>query len=306
VLDVAPESDAVLNVTSNGSTESTVSVTSLTFILVTTEDDDVVEISLNGKKGNIVGTPALPAGLEAVVYGGGPDNLSISGQAERGPVQISRNLTESVKDSESDITAVNVVVPQQTTYELEIGLIIPSVGVVGTASGFKVRILPIVGLIGDTVMVEGTEQIAITFVRKGIDLSNSLDVSFEYDWGSTASPADIEVVDSGDVTESNMTGSNTINFKAGSATATTVVKAVSNDGNEPQERFKVKVTDGGEYDPIDVHIVVDENPGKYLHEVARTRDDIHHSARINAVCRLECQSRSGRPGRGWKPNRNPY
>ena len=145
---------------------------------VTTEDDEVAEISLNGKNGDIVGTPVIPAGLAYVISGGDTDNLFGTTGLVVFEITLTTHLLEDQPSTEGNGTLYNAVVPTQREYDLELTL---SNGpfIVGTRT-VTVRILPVVGLTGDTHVVEGTDELTITFVRKDVDLTTSFDASFQY------------------------------------------------------------------------------------------------------------------------------
>ena len=298
VLDSAPSSSVVLNVSSNDSSESALSGATVTFsptnwdtpqtvtvtgqddsdwdgnveheltisvddansddafdaaesqtVSVITEDDEVKQISLNGKQDDIVGTPSLPSGTTFAISLGDHDELFTT---LGGMIVLDTNLLKHEKDSDGNVTAHHAVVPTQTTYDLE--LILESAGMIVGTRTVKIEILPVVGLTGGTHLLEGGDTFAITFVRKAVDLSTSFETAYEVVWDS-ASPDDLISIVPDTLANSLAAANPKITFAAGESTAVIAVAAIS-DGNSitvdptPVEELTVRVIVGDGYEPV--------------------------------------------------------
>ena len=200
-------------------------------------------ISLNGMKGEIVTTISAVPGTNLSLTSL-PEGLFEQLQAGSNQVKLGRDLIGKVSDS-SGAEHTDFVVPTQRQYLLEVAA---TNGTISETHTLKVTFAPVIGLTGDQHVVEGNEVMLVTFARKSVDFSESLDVQYDVAWGTADRNVDLK-------NPSALPASNgVIHFAAGQKLATISVSAKldgdADDENNGIENFKITVAPGQGYAPF--------------------------------------------------------
>ncbi len=209
------------------------------------------QIPLSAKDGTTVTTFEKAAGTTVTILSGDDDRLFEIGAA--GSINLRTDLIFPTLTQPDGSKRFDVVMPQRRTYHLELQAI---KGSVSEIKDVVITIIPIVGLTGDTHVIEGTDVMQITFARKSSDYSESFDANFSVDWGTVTPELDLTP------TIKQKIESGIIHFAAGQKTVAFNVSAPADgDADEAHhgiEIFKLQITSGDGYEPFGSRYRLDE------------------------------------------------
>ncbi len=237
-------------------------------------------ISLNGVTGDPVLTVIHDAGTTVTITGGDMDQL-FQVNPTTGVISLRTELLVPRKaPAAADGTPAppeGTLRPRSSTYTLQVTATLN--GRVDNATA-TITILPVVGLYGDTQVLERTgnnvqDQLMIKFVRKAVDISQPLDVEYEFVFPTNdqvVTPEDHLATPDDLALTGLLTGtSGTVHFDAGSEIGIIGYVTANPDAKEVVETFKVKVKDAGlgaAYAPMSERYFLDELGDDYLHSTA--------------------------------------
>ncbi len=209
------------------------------------------EIYLDAKKGAQITTIDAAPGTE-LSLDWRPELLFRQIEPGENTVLLAVNLIETITDT-AGVEHPDAVRPDHQQYQLAVRA---TNGTSTEVSYFNVRFLPIVGLTGDTHVLEGADTMPITFVRRSVDYSESLDVNYSVDWNNVSRDADL--------TDPSVlpAAAGVIHFAPGQKTATITVKAKTDGAADEEhngiETFELTVQPGFRYKPFDRRYRLDE------------------------------------------------
>ena len=188
------EPNETFDIVISNASAGTIIQTTLTLTIYNDDGFDAELLSLNDLEDHLVASIAKDSSATLSIYSGNSESLfKVEENGESFDIKLNKNLINTIQDRDADIYT-STVVPSQRTYTL-------SILVNGDGGGPRfidvvVTILPVVGITGSRVAIEGQTPSEIKFFQLTAGgLAPAIDVNFDTTFNS-ASLADFDPTDS--------------------------------------------------------------------------------------------------------------